>query len=81
MIRDYLPKGDEITSHQPYLDAIAAELNERPRVLGFLTHEKHSSAYSWPILLPRVDTAQVSDPRETRHNLVEWQLLQCALPE
>lgn len=38
LIRDYLPKGEEITSHQPYLDAIAAELNERPRaVLGFLT--------------------------------------------
>ena len=38
LIRDYLPKGDHITSHQPYLDVIAAELNERPRaVLGYLT--------------------------------------------
>lgn len=38
LIREYLPKGTEITSHQPYLDAIAEELNERPRaVLGYLT--------------------------------------------
>ncbi len=38
LIREYLPKGTEITSHQPYLDAIADELNNRPRaVLGFLT--------------------------------------------
>jgi len=38
LIRDYIPKGQDITSHQPYLDSIAAELNERPRVvLGFLT--------------------------------------------
>ena len=38
LIREYLPKGTEITSHQPYLDAIARELNERPRaVLGFYT--------------------------------------------
>jgi hypothetical protein len=33
-----LPKGTDITSHQPYLDAIADELNDRPRaVLGYLT--------------------------------------------
>lgn len=31
LIREYLPKGDTITDHQPYLDAIAEELNERPR--------------------------------------------------
>ena len=38
LIREYLPKGIEITSHQPYLDAIANELNDRPRAtLGFLT--------------------------------------------
>ena len=38
LIRDYIPKGEDIPSHQSYLDAIAAELNERPRqVLGFLT--------------------------------------------
>lgn len=38
LIREYLPKGTDITSHQPYLDAIAEELNERPRaVLGYLT--------------------------------------------
>ncbi len=38
LIREYLPKGIQLTSHQPYLDAIADELNDRPRaVLGFLT--------------------------------------------
>ncbi|MDN5757614.1 MAG: IS30 family transposase [Tomitella sp.] len=38
LIREYLPKGTEITDHQPYLNAIADELNDRPRaVLGFLT--------------------------------------------
>lgn len=38
LIREYLPKGTEITSHQPYLDAIAHELNERPRAcLGYYT--------------------------------------------
>lgn len=38
LIREYLPKGIDITDHQPYLDAIADELNDRPRaVLGFLT--------------------------------------------
>ena len=38
MIRRYLPKSTEITDHQPYLTAIAEELNEIPRkVLGWLT--------------------------------------------
>ncbi len=38
LIREYLPKGTGITSHQPYLDAIADELNDRPRaVLGYYT--------------------------------------------
>ena len=38
LIREYLPKGTVITDHQPYLSAIAEELNERPRaVLGYLT--------------------------------------------
>ena len=38
LIREYLPKEEHITSHQPYLDAIADELNDRPRaVLGYLT--------------------------------------------
>ncbi|WP_068213790.1 IS30 family transposase, partial [Rathayibacter tanaceti] len=36
LIREYLPKGIEITNHQPYLNAIADELNDRPRqTLGF----------------------------------------------
>jgi len=38
LIREYLPKGTAITIHQPYLTAIAEELNERPRaVLGYRT--------------------------------------------
>ena len=38
LIRRYLPKGTPITSHQPYLDAIAYELNHCPRAtLGYRT--------------------------------------------
>lgn len=38
LIREYLPKGSDITANQTYLDAIARELNERPRqTLGFYT--------------------------------------------
>lgn len=38
LIREYLPKGVAVPTHQPYLDAIAAELNDRPRqTLGFRT--------------------------------------------
>ncbi|WP_255555827.1 IS30 family transposase [Tessaracoccus palaemonis] len=38
LIREYLPKGTYITSNQAYLDAIADELNDRPRAsLGFYT--------------------------------------------
>ena len=38
LIREYLPKGTMITDHQPYLTAIAEELNDRPRAaLGYLT--------------------------------------------
>jgi len=38
LIREYLPKGEVIPTHQPYLTAIAEELNERPRAsLGYLT--------------------------------------------
>ncbi len=38
LIREYLPKGTDITSNQAYLDAIARELNERPRqTLDFYT--------------------------------------------
>lgn len=38
LIREYLPKGTPIPQHQPYLTAIAEELNERPRAtLDYLT--------------------------------------------
>lgn len=38
LIREYIPKGETIPAHQPYLNSIAEELNERPRaVLGYLT--------------------------------------------
>lgn len=35
-IREYFPKGTEITDDQAYLDSVAADLNDRPRrILGF----------------------------------------------
>jgi IS30 family transposase len=38
LLREYFPKGTQITHHQPYLDAVAYEMNNRPRaVLGFYT--------------------------------------------
>lgn len=39
--RRYLPKGTEITDHQPYLTAIAEEINNQPRrCLGYLTPQE-----------------------------------------
>ncbi|MCX2971920.1 IS30 family transposase, partial [Streptomyces marinisediminis] len=41
IIRRYLPKGTEITDHQPYLTAIAEEINNQPRrCLGYLTPQE-----------------------------------------
>nr|WP_234354031.1 hypothetical protein [Gordonia iterans] len=58
LIREYLPKGTEITSHQPYLEAIAHELNERPRAcLGYYTPGRSSKSCYAATLLPRLDTA------------------------
>ena len=38
LIREYLPKGTPITDDQRYLNAIAEELNNRPRrTLGWMT--------------------------------------------
>jgi IS30 family transposase len=38
MLREYFPKGTEITDDQTYLDCVAAELNNRPRrILGYRT--------------------------------------------
>jgi IS30 family transposase len=38
LIREYLPKGTELPSDMPYLQAIANSLNDRPRaILGFRT--------------------------------------------
>ncbi|MEC4020001.1 IS30 family transposase [Streptomyces sp. H27-D2] len=38
LLRDYFPKSTEITSHEPYLQAVAQELNSRPRrILGCRT--------------------------------------------
>ena len=40
-IREYLPKGTDILQHQPYLAAIAEDLNTRPRAcLGFYTPQE-----------------------------------------
>ena len=54
LIRRNLPKGTPITSHQPYLDAIAYEPGNCPRAtLGYRTPQKHSTNS----LLPPIDTA------------------------
>jgi transposase, IS30 family len=38
LLREYFPKGTEITDDQTYLDALARELNNRPRrILGYRT--------------------------------------------
>lgn len=38
LLREYFPKGTEITAHAPYLQAVAEELNARPRrILGYRT--------------------------------------------
>ena len=38
LIREYLPKGLQIPQHEPHLDAITDELNDRPRAtLGYRT--------------------------------------------
>lgn len=50
----YLPTGTPITSHQPYLDAIADEPGNCPRAtLGYRPPHKHSTNS----LLPPIDTA------------------------
>ncbi|WP_236734238.1 IS30 family transposase [Mycolicibacter kumamotonensis] len=47
LIREYLPKGTDITDHQPYLDAIADELNDRPRAVLGLPHPPERSSPSY----------------------------------
>jgi IS30 family transposase len=38
LLREYFPKGTEITDDQAYLDLVAHELNNRPRrILGYRT--------------------------------------------
>ena len=54
LIRRYLPKGTPITSHQPYLDAIAYELNNCPRAPSATAPQQKHSTNS---LLPPIDTA------------------------
>lgn len=43
-IREYLPRGTEITHDQTYLDAIATELNNRPRAI--LDYQKPSEVFA-----------------------------------
>jgi transposase, IS30 family len=43
-IREYLPRGTNITHDQTYLDAIAAELNNRPRAI--LDYQKPSEVFA-----------------------------------
>ena len=38
LIRENFPKGATITDYQPYLDAVARELNNRPRPAWVPTH-------------------------------------------
>ncbi|TWE07406.1 hypothetical protein BKA23_3420 [Rudaeicoccus suwonensis] len=58
-----------ITAHQPFLDAIADEINKLPlERLGWLTSCKNtntSSLASRSLLLPRLDTAK--PPASLRH--------------
>jgi IS30 family transposase len=38
LLREYFPKGTDITDDQTYLDLVATELNNRPRrILGYRT--------------------------------------------
>jgi IS30 family transposase len=38
LLREYFPKGTDITDDQTYLDRVASELNNRPRrILGYQT--------------------------------------------
>ncbi len=48
LIREYIPNGEPIPAHQPYLTAIAEELNERPRSSPRLSSPPRvlSNAYS-----------------------------------
>ena len=65
LIREYLPKGTDIPQHQPYLTAIAEELNERPEPPSATSpHEKPSKKHS---LLPPLDTKspEATEPRCT----------------
>ncbi|MDE3721464.1 hypothetical protein PWG71_08685 [Nocardiopsis sp. N85] len=61
LIREDLPKGTDIPQHQPYLAAIADELNTRPRAyLGFYTPQKmfHKLLLRAKVLLQRIDTTR-----------------------
>ena len=72
LIRRYLPTGTPITSHQPYLDAIADEPGNCPRVaLGYRTPPQKHSTNS--LLLP-IDAA-----RFLTHNINSWDLARMAI--
>jgi IS30 family transposase len=59
-LREYFPKGTEITDDRTYLNRVAAELNNRPRRILATEPQQKSSPTSWPAqLLPPADTASI----------------------
>jgi len=52
-VREYLPKGTDITSDRDYLAAIAAEINDRPRKIL----DWHKPAEKFAQLLADASTA------------------------
>jgi hypothetical protein len=58
LIREYFPKGTEITDDQTYLDRVAAQLNNRPRRILRYRTSRSLCRPPWPArLLPPADTA------------------------
>lgn len=52
LVREYLPRGEVIPSHQPFLEFIAEELNDRPRaILRYLTLSEYLPGESMVTLL------------------------------
>ena len=60
LLREYFPKGTEITDDQAYLDLVARELNNRPPGLSSASEpQQKSSPTSWPAqLLPPLETTR-----------------------
>lgn len=60
-LREYFPKGTTIPSDPDYLQAVADELNDRPRrILGWRSQMKSSPSYSPAALLPPAEGGLLS---------------------